>query len=387
MGAGLQALLPAYRWTVSPLSRCSPCSLMLSFKTKLTYHLVHKELLVCLLTGNGLGVFVSEGKQTVPLLGSNGFLGLLRSSVETWFNPACGAETCCSAWRALTKQCGYPLWKTWAISLERSCLRVILCCTLGLCLFCRFRGTFAVSFLEKAASWFSGGHQSPEWSEGGVQYGAWMGRGSTSCQGKTLGTQRREAGDWGLSQSVCGRGFQQHCTVQHSLEAVDKSSCGTGHLVWTCGYHSASQGPQRDTGAKLAALPRWLHWSLHWHTVANSLLFGYLLAVTPHTVAISFQLHGPAWWILFNKCSLTELSILNNILSFYLKFSFLQPSLKQQDPSSASCTSVSLMCSCWFSLFLEKMLWVICPITVECAFLPSAWPLHWINTINNQIKI
>lgn len=133
MGAGLQALLPAYRWTVSPLSRCSLCSLMLWFKTKLTYHLVHKELLVCLLTGNGLGVFVSEGKQTVPLLGSNGFLGLLRWSVETWFNPACGAETCCSAWRALTKQCGYPLWKTWAISLEQSCLRVILCCTLGLC--------------------------------------------------------------------------------------------------------------------------------------------------------------------------------------------------------------------------------------------------------------
>lgn len=51
---------------------------MLWFKTKLTYHLVHKELLVCLLTGNGMGVFVSEGKQTVPLLGSNGFLGLLR---------------------------------------------------------------------------------------------------------------------------------------------------------------------------------------------------------------------------------------------------------------------------------------------------------------------
>lgn len=47
-------------------------------------------------------------------------------------------------------------------------------CTLGLSLFCRLRGTFAISFLEKAASW---DHQSPEWS---AVWGT-DGRGSTSC--------------------------------------------------------------------------------------------------------------------------------------------------------------------------------------------------------------
>lgn len=94
MRAGLQAVLTAYRWAASPLSQCSPCSLMLWFKRKkkkLTYHFVHKELLACLLTGNGLRVFVPLGEQTVPLLGSHGFLGLLRSSMETCFNTACGA--------------------------------------------------------------------------------------------------------------------------------------------------------------------------------------------------------------------------------------------------------------------------------------------------------